>query len=111
MSPALRREHHSQSKCDHAQAQGPEVLQRSCESAAAAAARTLQINFWLSLMSAPRSRAQRNDFNMHLDSAGDSFGATEQGGSRCPILGVGKRRGLIRANEDEGPELLYRPLS
>ena len=83
-----------------AQARSPKVLQRSRESAAAAAARTLQIRLWLSLMSAPHSRAQRNDFNVHLDSAGDSFGATAQGSSRLPISGVGKRRGLFRANED-----------
>ena len=76
------------------------MLQRSRESAAAAAARTLQISFWASLMSAARIASDDFEADMHLDSAGDSFGATAQGGSRRRILGVGKRRGLFRANED-----------
>ena len=92
MSTALMREHHSRSKRAPCAGENPKVLQRSRESAAAAAARTLQISFWTSLMSAPRSRAQRNDFNVHLDSAGDSFGATAQGGPRRTISRVGKRK-------------------
>ncbi len=76
------------------------MLQRSRESAAAAAARILQISFWTSLMSAARIASDDFEADMHLDSAGDSFGATVQGGSRRPISGVGKRSGLFRANED-----------
>ena len=86
------------------------MLQRSRESAAAAAARTLQISFWASLMSAPHIASDDFEADMHLDSAGDSFGATAQGGSRRRISSVGKRKGLFRANEHEGPEVLYRPL-
>ena len=77
------------------------MLQRSRESAAAAAARTLQISFWASLMSAPRIASDDFEADMHLDSTGDSFGATAQGGPRQHISRVGKRRGLFRANEDE----------
>ncbi len=61
-------------------------------------------------MSAARIANDDLEADMHLDSAGDSFGATEQRRSRRPILGVGKRRGLFRANDDEGPEMLYKPL-
>ena len=86
------------------------MLQRSRESAAAAAARTLQISFWASLMSAARIASDDFEADMHLDSAGDSFGATAQRGSRRRISRMGKRKGLFRANEDEGPEVLYRPL-
>ena len=76
------------------------MLQRSRESAAAAAARTLQISFWASLMSAARIASDDFEADMHLDSAGDSFGATAQGGPRRSISSVGKRGGLFRANED-----------
>ena len=65
------------------------------------AARTLQGSVWTRLMSAARGRAQRNDFNVHLDSAGDRFGAMARGGRRRRVLSVRKRRGLFRANEDE----------
>ncbi len=84
------------------------MFQRSGESAPAAAARTPQISFWTSLMSATHSRAQRNDFNVHLDSAGDRdrFGATAHGGSRQRILCVKESVGTLCANEDEGPEVL-----
>ena len=67
------------------------MLQRSRESAAAAAVRTLQISFCASLMSAARIASDDFEADMHLDSAGDSFGATAQGGSRQPILGVGEK--------------------
>ena len=86
------------------------MLQRSRKSAAAAAARTLQISFWASLMSAPCIASDDFEADMHLDSAGDSFGATAQGGSRRRISSVGKRKGLFRANEHESLEVLYRPL-
>ena len=76
------------------------MLQRSRESAAAAAARTLQISFWASLMSAARIASDDFEADMHLDSAGDSFGATAQGGPRRRISRVGKLRGPFRANED-----------
>ena len=76
------------------------MLQRSRKSAAAAAARTLQISFWASLMSAPRIASDDFEADMHLDSAGDSLGATAQGGPRRSISRVGKRKGLFRANED-----------
>ncbi len=52
-------------------------------------------------MSAARSRAQRNDFNLNLDSAGDRFGAMARGGTRRRVSSVRKRRGLFRASEDE----------
>jgi hypothetical protein len=52
-------------------------------------------------MSAARIASDDFEADMHLDSAGDSFGATAQGGSRRRISGVGKRGGLFRANEDE----------
>ena len=65
------------------------MLQRSRESAAAAAARTLQISFWASLMSAARIASDDFEADMHLDSAGDSFGATAQEGSRRRIFRVG----------------------
>ena len=76
------------------------MLQRSHEKAAAAAACTLQISFWASLMSAVHIASDDFEADMRLDSAGDSFGATAQGGPRRSISGVGKRRGLFRANED-----------
>ena len=76
------------------------MLQRSRESAAAAAARTLQISFWASLRSAARIASDDFEADMHLDSAGDSFGATAQGRPRRTISRVGKRKGLFRANED-----------
>ena len=44
------------------------------------------------------TRIASDDFE---DSAGDSFGATAQEGSRQRIFRVGKRGGLFRANEDE----------
>ena len=65
------------------------------------AARTLQVSVWTRLMSAAHSRAQRNDFNVHLDSAGDRFGAMAHGGWRRRISGVAESEGLFRANEDE----------
>ena len=86
------------------------MLQRSRESAAAAAARTLQISFWASLMSAPRIASDDFEADMHLDSAGDSFGATAQRDPRRSISRVGKRKGLFRANEDWSFKVLYRPL-
>ena len=61
-------------------------------------------------MSAAHIVSDDFEADMHLDSAGDSFGATAQGGSRRRILGVGKWMGLFRANEDEGLEVLYKPL-
>ena len=61
-------------------------------------------------MSAARGRAQRNEFNLHLDSAEHRFGATAHGDSRQRILGWAKSVGTLRANEDEGTEVLYRPL-
>ena len=86
------------------------MLQRNRESAPAVAAYILQISFWASLMSAARVASDDFEADMHLDSAGDSFGATAQWGSRRRISGVGKRGGLFRANEHEGLEVLYRPL-
>ena len=77
------------------------MFQRSGGVAPAAAARTLQVSVWTRLMSATHGRVQRNEFNVHLDPAGDRFGAMAHGGSRRRILGVRKRRGLCRANEDE----------
>ncbi len=77
------------------------MLQRSRESAAAATAHTLQISFWASLMSAAHSRAQRNDFDMHLDAAGDRFGAMARGGRQQRVLRVGRKCGILRTNEDE----------
>jgi len=74
-----------------AQARGPKVLQRSAESATPRAARTLQISFWASLMSAAHIASDDFEADMHLDSAGDSFGATAQGGSRRRVLGVGEK--------------------
>ncbi len=73
-----------------AQARGPKVFQWSGGGAPAEAARTLHVSFWTRLMSAAHSRAQRNDFNVHLDSAGDSFGATAQGG--LPATHFARRR-------------------
>ena len=61
-------------------------------------------------MSAARVASDDFEADMHLDSTGDSFGATAQGGPRQHISRVGKRRGLFRANEDWGLEVLYRPL-
>jgi hypothetical protein len=46
------------------------------------------------LMPATRGRAQRNEFNLHLDSAGHGFGATH-GGSRRRILGVWEKCGNV----------------
>ena len=74
------------------------------------AARTIHVSIGTHWMSAAHIASDDFEVDMHLDSAGDSFGATAQGGSRRRILGVGKRRGLFRASEDEGPEVLYRPL-
>ena len=59
------------------------------------AALTLQVSVWTRLMSAAHSRAQRNDFNVHLDSAGDRFGATVHGGPQRTILGVGEKCGNV----------------
>ena len=59
------------------------------------AARTLQFSVWTRLMSAAHSRAQRNDFNVHLDSAGDRFGATAHGGPQHNILRVGEKCGNV----------------
>ena len=77
------------------------MLQLSAESATPRAARTLQISYWVSMMSATHIASDDFEADMHLDSAGDSFGATAQGGSRRRVFGVGKRGGLFRANEDE----------
>ncbi len=52
-------------------------------------------------MSAGHSRAQRNEFNVHLDLAGDRFGAMARGARQRCVLGARKRMGLFRANEDE----------
>ena len=76
------------------------MFQRSAESATPRAARTLQISFWASLMSAAHIASDDFEADMHLDSAGDRFGATAQGGPRRSISRVGKRKGLFRANED-----------
>ncbi len=76
------------------------MFQRSRENAAAAAVRTLQIPFWASLMSAAHIASDDFEADMHLESAGDSFGATAHGGPRRNISGLGKRKGLFRANED-----------
>ena len=54
------------------------MLQRSRESAPAVAACILQISFWTSLMSAAHIASDDFEADMHLDSAGDSFGATAQ---------------------------------
>ena len=91
MSTALRREHHSQSKCAPRAGERPKVLQRSGGGAPAAAARTPQISFWTSLMSATRIASDDFEADMHLDSAGDNFGATAQGGPRHHILSVGRK--------------------
>ncbi len=64
------------------------------------AARTLHVSIGPHWMSAAHIASDDFEIDMHLDSAGDSFGATAQGGPRQHILGVGKRRGLFRANED-----------
>ncbi len=45
------------------------------------------------LMAAARGRAQRNEFNLHLDSAGHRFGAKAQGGMRQRSLRVGEKCG------------------
>ncbi len=67
------------------------MFQRSRESAADAAARTLQISFWASLMSAARIASDDFEADMHLDSAGDSFGATAQRGPRRTMSRVGRK--------------------
>ena len=82
------------------------MLQRSRKSAVAAAARTLQISFWASLMSAARIASDDFEADMHLDSAGHRFGATAHGGSRRRILRVSEKCATLRTNEDEGPEVL-----
>ncbi len=69
----------------HANARGPEILQRSRENAPAVAACILQISFWTSLMSAAHIASDDFKADMHFDSTGDSFGATAQGGARKPI--------------------------
>ena len=71
------------------------MLQRSRESAAAAAARTLQISFWASLMSAAHIASDDFEVDMPLESAGDRFGATAQGGPRQTILSVGEKCGNV----------------
>ena len=42
-------------------------------------------------MSAAHIASDDFEADMHLDSAGDSFGARAQGGSRQHILGVGEK--------------------
>ncbi len=61
-------------------------------------------------MAASRSRAQRNDFDVHLDSAGGRFGAMAQGAPGNADWAWAKSVETLRSNEDEGPEVLYRPL-
>ncbi len=46
-------------------------------------------------MSATHGRAQRNEFNLQLDSAGHRFGATAHGGTRRRSLGVGEECGNV----------------
>ncbi len=46
-------------------------------------------------MAAPRSLAQQNEFNLHLDTAGHRFGAAAHGGSRRRILGTGRKCGNV----------------
>ena len=70
---------------------------RKCYSSSGA---HLQISFWASLMSATRIASDDFEADKHLDSAGDSFGATAQGVPRRGISGVGKRKRLFRANEE-----------
>ncbi len=55
------------------------------------AVRTLQISFWTRLMSAAHSRAQRNEFNVHLDSAGNRFGAMARGAGSAVFWAPGNR--------------------
>ncbi len=47
------------------------------------------------LMAAAHGRAQRNEFNLHLDSAGHRFGATAHGGSRRRILRAREKCGNV----------------
>ena len=86
-----RRRELSFQNAHRAQARGPKVLQRSAESATPRAARTLQISFWARLMSAPRIASDDFEADMHLDSAGASFGAPARGGWRRRVLGVGEK--------------------
>ncbi len=74
------------------------------------AACTLHVSIGTHCMSAARIASDDFEVDMHLDSAGDRFGATAQGGARQPILGVGESVRLLHENEDEGFEVLYRPL-
>ena len=70
------------------------------------AACTLHVSVWTHRMSAARIASDDFEVDMHLDSAGDRFGAMAHGGWRRRVSGVGERGGLFRANEDEGPEVL-----
>ena len=63
--------------------------------APAVAARTPQVSVWTRLMSAAHSSAQRNEFNVHLESAGDRFGAMAHGGWRRRISGVAEKWGTV----------------
>ncbi len=47
------------------------------------------------LMPAAHSRAQRNEFNLHLDSAGHRFGSKAHGGSRRRILSAREKCGNV----------------
>ena len=66
-------------------------VKRNRESAPAAASRTLQISVWTRLMSAAPIASDDFAIDMHLDSAGDRFGAAAQGSPRQHILRVGEK--------------------
>ena len=92
MSTALRREHHSRSKCAPRAGERPKSVPaepQKCYSSSGAHPTNLILG---RLMSATHIASDDFEADMHLDSAGDSLG------------------GLFRANEDDGPEVLYRPL-
>ena len=61
-------------------------------------------------MSAAHSRAQRNDFNVHLDSAGIGLAQRCRAAPGNAFWASAKSVRLLHGNEDEGPEVLYRPL-
>ncbi len=69
------------------------------------AARTLQVSMGTHWMSAAHIASDDFEVDMHLDSAGEAL-AQRCRGVPGGALWAWRRRGLFRANEDEGPEVL-----
>ncbi len=80
--------------------------QRSVGCAPVLAARTLHVSGGTHLMSAAHIASDDFEVDVHLDSAGDRFGALARGGSRRRVLVVGYFCETVARIEDGGTKAL-----